>query len=71
MAIKKLFGNLRDIPTIEGSRPTQVEGLTGMITSASLDTLTEFGIESPEYVEAYIKDRDKFIPAIDFTVSSN
>jgi len=71
MAIKKLFGNVRDIPTIEGSRPSQVEGITGMIASASFDTLVEFGIESPEYIEAYIKDRDKFIPAIDFTTASN
>ena len=36
-------------------------------------TLNEIGaeVESAEYVEAYIKDRDKFIPAIDFTTASN
>jgi len=37
------------------------------LSNSSLNSLTSSGIESPEYVKAYLEDRNRFIPLVDYS----
>ena len=41
-----------------------------IINSSSLDNLTDT-LESPEYIEEFSSEKDKFVPRLDFSIPSN
>ena len=40
------------------------------VSNTSLSSLTASGVESPDYVKAFIEDRDRFIPLVDYSKTS-
>lgn len=41
------------------------------LSNASLNSLTASGIESPEFIEAYIQDKNRFVPLVDYSRPEN
>ena len=41
------------------------------LSNSSVNSLTGTGVESAEFIEEYVKERDRFIPLVDYSDPAN